>query len=96
MYTMRQVGKALSGEIAMYHKSVLGSAGDSIPCDANGFIPDLNDEDPCAFTFDHGDEKTHTPYGSLTEYGQWWVDEGYPDWLMRGNRCLGESSTTLS
>lgn len=30
-------------------------------------------------TYDHGTEQTHGDDGELTEYGQWWEDERFPE-----------------
>ena len=61
-----------------YHKSNLGSFGEGLPCDMNGYVPEEGD-DAFAGAWDHGTEKTHDDAGNLTEYGEWWQDERFPE-----------------
>jgi hypothetical protein len=62
----------------MFHKSNLGSFGERLPSDMNGFVPESGDG-PWDFCIDHGTEKTHAD-GELTAYGRWWELEGFPEW----------------
>jgi hypothetical protein len=64
----------------MFHTSNMGSHGERLPCDLNGFVPEASDDDPWAFTIDHGSERTHEDDGNLTEYGEWWEEEGFAAW----------------
>ena len=63
-----------------FHKSNLGSFGDSLPCDMNGYVPEDGD-DPWEFAIDHGCQATHDEDGELTDYGEWWEEEGFHDWV---------------
>lgn len=63
----------------MFHKTNLGSFGGGIRADINGYVPEATDG-PWAFTVDHGTERTHDDDGNLTDYGQWWEEEGFPAW----------------
>lgn len=62
----------------MFHKTNLGAYGENLTADMNGYVPEATDG-PWDFTLDHT-ERTHDDAGNLTEYGQWWEDEGYPEW----------------
>lgn len=61
-----------------FHKSNMGSYGSST-CDMNGYVPEATDG-PWDFAIDHRTERTHDEDGELTEYGQWWEEEGFPEW----------------
>lgn len=61
-----------------FHKSNLGSFGANLQSDMDGYVPEA-DDDPWQFSVDHA-ERTHDESGELTEYGQWWEDEGFPEW----------------
>jgi hypothetical protein len=61
-----------------FHKSNYGSFGGSLPCDVHGFVPEARDG-PWDLDFDHGSQRTHEDDGSLTEYGEWWKEEGFPE-----------------
>jgi hypothetical protein len=62
-----------------FHKSNLGSFGEGLPADMNGYVPEA-DDGPWDFAVDHGCESTHDEDGELTEYGEWWEEEGFPQW----------------
>jgi len=63
----------------MYHISNLGLNSNQCPhTDIEGYVP-TEDDGPFDLTFDHGSESTHDEDGELTEYGQWWEDEGWPE-----------------
>lgn len=60
------------------HKSNLGSFGSNVPADIHGYIP-TEDTTAWELTYDHGSESTHDDNGNLTEYGEWWEDERFPE-----------------
>lgn len=61
-----------------FHKSNLGSFGGSLRADMDGYVPEATDG-PWDLNFDHGSERTHDSAGNLTEYGEWWEEEGFPE-----------------
>lgn len=61
-----------------FHKNNLGSFGSHIQADMHDYVPEANDG-PFDLTYDHGTEQTHHDDGSLTEYGEWWVEERFPE-----------------
>lgn len=61
-----------------YHKSNLGSFGGGIQADMNGYVPEATDG-PWDLDYNHSTERTHNDDGSLTEYGEWWEDERFPE-----------------
>lgn len=61
-----------------FHKSNLGSFGENIQADMDGYIPDATDG-PFDLNYDHGTEATHDAHGELTEYGEWWTEERFPE-----------------
>ena len=63
----------------MFHKSNLGSFGEGLRADMDGYVPEATDG-PWDLALDHGTEYTHDQDGNLTEYGQWWQEEGFPEW----------------
>jgi hypothetical protein len=72
-------GDAGKGDDEMsYHKSNLGSFGGNVPADIDGYVPDAK-TGAWELHYDHGVEQTHNEDGSLTEYGEWWESEGFPD-----------------
>jgi hypothetical protein len=78
-----------------FHKSNLGSFGSNLPCDINGYVPEA-DDNPWGFVIDHGSEATHDDDGNLTEYGEWWEDEGFPEWRDGAIRATEEAEQSLS
>lgn len=78
-----------------FHKSNFGSFGESLPCDMNGYVPQEGDS-PWDFAIDHGTEKTHNEDGSLTEYGIWWEEEGFPEWQDKAVQATKQSDKALS
>lgn len=78
-----------------FHKSNLGSFAGGIKADINGYVPEANDG-PWDFAIDHA-ERTHNEDGSLTEYGEWWEEDGFPQWqeecveaTKKAQNALGE------
>jgi hypothetical protein len=61
-----------------FHKSNLGSFGENVPSDMDGYVPTA-DTSPWELSYDHGSEYTHDEDGNLTEYGRWWKDERFPE-----------------
>ncbi len=62
----------------VFHKDNFGSFGENLPADINGYVSTA-DTDPWDLVYDHGTEKTHATDGTLTEYGEWWESEGFPE-----------------
>lgn len=62
----------------MFRRANLGRFGDSVPADMNFQVPEAGDS-PWDFAIDHG-QATHNDDGTLTEYGRWWEEEGFPAW----------------
>lgn len=73
----------------MFHYSNFGSFAPSVR-DMDGFVAEATDNDPWAFNIDHGGERTHNDDGSLTEYGEWWEEDGFPEWR---DRAVAETAT---
>lgn len=61
-----------------FHKSNLGSFGENLQADINGYVPTA-ETGPWDLDYDHGSERTHNADGSLTEYGEWWEQERFPE-----------------
>ena len=62
-----------------FHVSNYGLFGRYLPHDINGFVP-TEDTGPFDLTFPHEEgEQLHDSKGKLTEYGQWWVEEEWPE-----------------
>lgn len=78
-----------------FHKSNLGRFGDGLRSDMNGFVPEANDG-PWDFAIDHGTERTHDEDGNLTDYGDWWEEEGFPEWQDAALDAALEATKTLS
>lgn len=62
----------------MFHYSNMGSFAPSIR-DMNGYVPEATDG-PWEFAIDYGGQATHNEDGSLTDYGEWWEEEGFLAW----------------
>lgn len=75
----------------MFHNSNLGS--NSVPCDLDGYVPEANDG-PWDFVIDHGSNRTHED-GILTEYGIWWMEEGFPQWQQEAIQATTKVETDL-
>lgn len=78
-----------------YHVSNLGAFGDESLADMNGYIPEDGDG-PWDFAVDHGGRETHDEDGDLTEYGEWWEEEGFPDWVEKCERATKRSARALN
>lgn len=79
----------------MFHKSNYGSFGGGLPADMDGYVPEEGD-DAFAGNWDHGGRATHHPDGTLTEYGEWWESEGFPDLLERATEVKERADEQLA
>ena len=72
-----------------FHYSRFGAFGGLLArlADKNGYLPEP-DDDPWDFDVDHGLERTHDDDGELTEYGEWWEDEKFPEWVALVQEAL--------
>ena len=61
-----------------FHKSNLGDFGAALPADINGYVPTA-DCGAWELTYDHGDQPTHDDDGNLTEHGEWWATDRWPE-----------------
>lgn len=77
-----------------FHKSNYGAFGANLPADMDGYVPEPGDN-PFRGKWDHGSERTHDENGELTEYGQWWEEEGFPELLERVEKAKKESDAQL-
>jgi hypothetical protein len=77
-----------------FHKSNLGAFGESLPSDMDGYMPEEND-DVWQFAVDHGGHRTHDDAGDLTEYGQWWEEEGFDEWLAEAVQATTQAVEAL-
>lgn len=78
-----------------FHKSNLGSCGVNVQADINGYVPTA-DTGPWDLTYDHGSEETHNDDGKLTEYGEWWENEGFPAIKAQAIRVTAEAEGAIS
>ena len=78
-----------------FHKTNLGSFGVGLKSDMNGFVLEATDG-PWDFVIDHGTERTHNENGGLTEYGEWWEEEGFPEWRDAAVEATAQSTEALS
>ena len=77
-----------------YHKSNLGSFA-SLITDINGYVPTA-DTGPWDLTYDHGTEDTHDEDGELTEYGEWWEEERFPEIKADAIKATEEAESAIS
>lgn len=78
-----------------YHKSNLGAFGGSITSDMDGYIPEAGDG-PWDLAVDHGGLATRDEDGELTEYGEWWEEEGFPEWQEQAIAATEQASEACS
>lgn len=78
----------------MFHHSNLGSFGSGLPHDMNGFVPEAEDG-PWDFAIDHGCQETHDDDDNLTEYGQWWEEDGFPEWQAEAIKATELAKSAL-
>lgn len=62
--------------------------------DMNGYVPEA-DDGPWDLAFDHGTERTHGEDGELTEYGEWWEEDGWPELRDRAVHETAEAAGAL-
>jgi hypothetical protein len=79
----------------MFHKSNLGRFGEHLPADMEGYVPALEDG-PWDLNVDHSSERTHNDDGSLTDYGKWWEETGFPEWVADAARQTKRCDEYLS
>jgi len=78
-----------------FHKSNLGSFGNNVQADINGFVP-TEETGPWDLSYDHGSEDTHDASGNLTEYGEWWEEERFPEIKMDAVKATVEAEAGIS
>ena len=61
-----------------YHISNLGAFSGDVTADINGYVPTA-DTTAWDLSYDHGTERTHDDDGNLTEYGEWFEGERFPE-----------------
>ncbi len=61
-----------------FHKTNLGSFGNRLAADVNGYVPTA-ETTAWELTYDHGSEVTHDENGELTEYGDWFESDRFPE-----------------
>jgi len=60
------------------HKNNFGSFANDIQTDINGYIP-IDSDEAFDLDYDHGCELTHDENGELTEYGDWFENDRFPE-----------------
>ena len=79
-----------------FHKSNLGSFGfGDVQADMNGYVPTA-DTGAFELSYDHGTEDTHDADGNLTEYGEWWRDERFPEIKAEAIRATEDAEAGIS
>lgn len=78
-----------------FHRTNLGSFAGGIRADMSGYVPEATDG-PWDLSVDHGTERTHDADGELTEYGQWWEEEGYPEWQAEAIAATESATAALA
>lgn len=78
-----------------FHHSNLGSFGDGLRADINGYVPTA-DTGAWELDYDHGTERTHDDEGNLTDYGQWWEDERFPEIRAEAIEATAEAEAEIS
>lgn len=77
-----------------YHHSNLGDFAPGAQFrDQHGYIPTEADG-PWALQVEHH-QPTHDEDGTLTEYGEWWEEIGYPDWQLAAIDATREAEKAL-
>ena len=77
-----------------FHKSNLGAFGEGLPADMDGYVPEA-DDGPWDLAVDHGAKATHNEDGSLTEYGEWWEEDGFPKWQAEAIEATRQAEAAL-
>jgi hypothetical protein len=78
-----------------FHKNNLGSFGGHVQADMNGYVPTA-DTGAFELSYDHGSEHTHGADGNLTEYGEWWQDERFPEIKAEAIKATEDAEAGLS
>ena len=78
----------------MYHVSRLGCYGPAQCADMEGYVPEASDG-PWDLRYDHGPEPTHDAEGELTEYGEWWEAERWPELRAAAVEATQEAEEAL-
>ena len=76
-----------------FHKSNFGAFGGGLHADMNGYIPEAEDG-PFDLAYDHA-ERTHNADGTLTEYGEWWVEDRWPEIVAEAVKATAEAQESL-
>lgn len=79
----------------MYHVSNLGAFGPTDHTDIDGYVPDI-DDGPWDMVYDHGAETTHNADDTLTEYGEWWEEEGWPEKQREAIKATAEAEKAVA
>jgi hypothetical protein len=58
-------------------------------------MTDISNDAAWDFAIDHGSERTHEG-DELTEYGEWWEEEGFPEWRDRAVEATEEANAALN
>jgi len=75
-----------------FHKTNRGIFGATLTSDINGFVPTEN-TGAWDLTYDHGTEQTHDENGNLTDYGDWWETERFPEIKTAAIKAAGTAGT---
>jgi hypothetical protein len=78
-----------------FHKSNLGSFGNNLTADINGYVPTA-DTTAWELTYDHGGQDTHDDDGNLTEYGEWFEFERFPEIQSEAIAATKEAEAGIS
>ena len=78
----------------MIRASRLGRFAQGLTTDLLGYIPEAHDG-PWDLQPDHHKQATHYHDGTLTDYGRWWEDEGFPAWRQTCVAVVAEASVSL-
>ena len=79
----------------MYHVTRLGKYGPQSCADMQGYIPEA-DDGPWDLDYDHGMERTHDDDGTLTEYGEWWESDRWPEILAEAEKATSDAEKSLA
>lgn len=89
------INSNLKGETMAFHITNFGSFGGNLEADINGFVPTA-ETGPWELTYDHGMEETHDSDGNLTEYGEWWEEERFPEIKAEAIKATEEAEEGIS
>jgi hypothetical protein len=79
-----------------FHVSNFGAAGKCLAAfaDLRGMVPEHGDG-AWTLSYDHGAESTHSDNGELTDYGEWWEADRWPEIVAEAVRATEEAGTAL-